>query len=174
METFRHEMLSWRMEHECNLDARVLLDKKFPGILNPLKLAKVGTFTSVLTACDAFDYVKNAIGFTAISNKKCLDHLAAILQREYIPEQSGAEIYFTLCETDMYQVVGTGITFIPKCTMMAAAQHAFRQAINKDKIQQIDDSWNVIHDQQLLLKTSTDAIYDLFKAHYTKQLKDWS
>mmetsp|Transcript_389 Transcript_389/g.734 ORF Transcript_389/g.734 Transcript_389/m.734 type:complete len:265 (-) Transcript_389:455-1249(-) len=36
MKTFRHEILSWRMEHECNLDARALLDKKFPGILNPL------------------------------------------------------------------------------------------------------------------------------------------
>jgi len=73
-------MLSWRMEHECNLNARALLDEKFPGILNPLKHAKVGTFTSVLTARDAFDYVKKAIGSTAISNKKSLDHLAAILE----------------------------------------------------------------------------------------------
>jgi len=83
-------MISWRMEHECNLDARALLDKKFPGILNPLKHAKVGTFTSVLTARDAFDYVEKAIGSTAISNKKCLEHLRAILKRKYIPEQSGA------------------------------------------------------------------------------------
>uniref|UniRef100_A0A7S4AVZ8 Uncharacterized protein n=1 Tax=Pseudo-nitzschia australis TaxID=44445 RepID=A0A7S4AVZ8_9STRA len=104
MKTFRHEILSWRMEHECNLNARALLDEKFPGILNPLKHAKVGTFTSVLTARDAFDYVKKAIGTardafdyvekaigsTAISNKKCLEHLRAILKRKYIPEQSGA------------------------------------------------------------------------------------
>jgi len=85
MKTFRHEVLSWRMEHDCNLDAQALLDEKFLGILNPLKHAKVGTFTSALTARDAFDYVKKAIGSTAISNKKCLVHLAAILQRKYIP-----------------------------------------------------------------------------------------
>mmetsp|Transcript_1705 Transcript_1705/g.3404 ORF Transcript_1705/g.3404 Transcript_1705/m.3404 type:complete len:241 (-) Transcript_1705:716-1438(-) len=133
MKIFCNEMLSWRMEHDCNLDAQALLDEKFLGILNPLKHAKVGTFTSVLTARDAFDYVKKAIGSTAISNKKCLDHLAAILKRKYIPEQSGAKIYFTLCETDMYQVVETGITFVPKSTMMAVAQHAFRQAINKTR-----------------------------------------
>jgi len=42
--------------------------------------------------------------------------------------------------------------------MMAAAQHAFRQAINKGKVQQIDNSWDVIRDQHLLLKISTDAI----------------
>jgi len=173
LKTFRHEMLSWRMEHDCNLDARALFDEKFPGILNPLKHAKVGTFTSVITAREAFDYVEKAIGSTAISKKKCLDHLAAILKRKYIPEQSGAKIYFTLCETNMYQVVGTGVTYIPKSTLMAATQQAFTQTINKDKVQQINGSWDVIRDEHLLLKTSTDTIYNLFKEHYTKHLKDW-
>ena len=97
-----------------------------------------------------------------------MDHLAAILKRKYIPEQNSAELYFTLCETDMYQVVGTGITYIPKCAMMAAAQHAFQQAINKDKAQKIDDSWETIRDKLLLNKTTTDAIYKQFKEHYTK------
>jgi len=53
-------MRSVRIEHGCNLDMRALLDEKFPGILNPLKHAKVGTFTSVLTARDAFDYVEKS------------------------------------------------------------------------------------------------------------------
>ena len=62
-------MRSFRLEHNCNLDVRALLDKKFPGILNPLKHSKVGTFTSVLRARDAFDYVEKAVGSTAMSNK---------------------------------------------------------------------------------------------------------
>mmetsp|Transcript_18038 Transcript_18038/g.37510 ORF Transcript_18038/g.37510 Transcript_18038/m.37510 type:complete len:148 (-) Transcript_18038:787-1230(-) len=147
MKKFYREMKSFRIEHGCNLNVRALLDEKFPGILNSLKHAKVGTFTSVLTAQDAFDYVEKAVGSTAISNKKSLDHLRAVLDRKYTPERSGAEIYFTLCETDMYQVEGTGVSYIPKGTMMAATQHAFHQAINKDKAQQIDDSWETIRDK---------------------------
>jgi len=135
------EMRSFRLQHNCNLDVRALLDKKFPGILNSLKHSKVGTFTSMLTARDAFDFVEKAVGFTAVSNKKSLDHIRAILDRKYTPKQSGAKIYFTLYETDMYQVEGAGISYVPKQTIMMAAQHAFRQAINKDKAQQIDNDW---------------------------------
>jgi len=64
MEKFYREMKSFRIEHNCNLDVRALLDEKFPRILNPLKHAKVGTFTSVLTAQDAFDYFEKAVGPT--------------------------------------------------------------------------------------------------------------
>eukprot|EP00532_Pseudo-nitzschia_australis_P007014 CAMPEP_0168170144 /NCGR_PEP_ID=MMETSP0139_2-20121125/4017_1 /TAXON_ID=44445 /ORGANISM="Pseudo-nitzschia australis, Strain 10249 10 AB" /LENGTH=225 /DNA_ID=CAMNT_0008087615 /DNA_START=166 /DNA_END=844 /DNA_ORIENTATION=+ len=74
----------------------------------------------------------------------------------------------------MYQVEGAGISYIPKGTMMAAAQHAFCQAINKKKAQQINDRWETISDKFLLKKTITEAIYELFKEHYTKHLKDWS
>jgi len=168
------EMRTFRLQHNCNLDVRALLDEKFPGILNPLKHSKVGTFTSVLTARDAFDYVEKAVGSTAVSNKKSLDHIRAILNRKYTPEQSGAEIYFTLCETDMYQVEGAGISYVPKQTMMMAAQHAFRQAINKDKAQQIDNDWEAIHSPLLFAKATTDAVYAQFKEHYTKHLKDWT
>ncbi len=174
MKKFYSDMRSFRLQHNCNLDVRALLDEKFPGILNPLKHSKVGTFTSVLTARDAFDYVEKAVGSTAVSNKKSLDHIRAVLDRKYTPEQSGAEIYFTLCETDMYQVEGAGISYIPKSTMMMAAQHAFRQAINKDKAQQIDNDWESAHDLLLLAKTSTDVVYEKFKEHYTKHLKDWT
>mmetsp|Transcript_12913 Transcript_12913/g.27236 ORF Transcript_12913/g.27236 Transcript_12913/m.27236 type:complete len:200 (-) Transcript_12913:502-1101(-) len=31
------EMRSFRLEYDCNLDVRALLDEKFPGILNPIK-----------------------------------------------------------------------------------------------------------------------------------------
>ena len=128
----------------------------------------------MLTARDAFDYVEKAVGSTAVSNKKSLDHIRAILDRQYTPEQSGAEIYFTLCETDMYQVKGAGISYVPKQTMMMAAQHAFRQAINKDKAQQIDNDWETIHDILLLAKATTDEVFAKFKEHYTKHLKDWT
>jgi len=69
MKTYYSEMRSYRMEHDCNLDVRTLLDTKFPGIPNPLKHGRIGTLTSVLTARDAFDFVEKAVGSTAISNK---------------------------------------------------------------------------------------------------------
>jgi len=58
--------------------------------------------------------------------------------------------------------------------MMITAQHAFRQAINKDKAQQIDNDWEIIQGTLLLAKITTDDIYERFKEHYTKHLKDWT
>lgn len=67
-----------------------------------------------------------------------------------------------------------GLVTSPSKTMMITAQHAFRQAINKDKAQQIDNDWEIIQGTLLLTKITTDDIYERFKEHYTKHLKDWT
>jgi len=166
MKTYYSEMKSYRMEHDCNIDVRNLLDQKFPGILNPLKHTRLGSFNSVLTVWDAFDFVDKAVGSTATSNKKYLDHVRAVLDREYSSEQSETEIYFTMCENGQYKAKSTGTSYVPKSLLIAAAQHAFHQAVNKDKMQQINDSWELVKD--------LDVQYEKFKEHCTKHLNNWT
>mmetsp|Transcript_26503 Transcript_26503/g.58060 ORF Transcript_26503/g.58060 Transcript_26503/m.58060 type:complete len:162 (+) Transcript_26503:2-487(+) len=74
----------------------------------------------------------------------------------------------------MYKAEGIGTSCIPKGLMMAAAQHAFPEAINKDKIQQINNSWELIKSKHVLKDKDLKGQYDKFKEHYTKHLKDWT
>jgi len=85
MTKYCNEMKSFRIEHNCNLGVRALLDEKFPGILNSLKQRWVHSLVYSQPEMHLI-MLKKAVRSTAMSNKKSLDHIRTILDRKYTPE----------------------------------------------------------------------------------------
>ena len=91
---------------------------------------------------DAFDFIKKKVKTSSASNEKYMEHLAAMLTREYIPGQNGAKIYFKACELDQHRARNIGVAEVLDTQIMVAAQIVFRREIGNNRIQEIDDKWN--------------------------------
>uniref|UniRef100_A0A6V0BGG4 Uncharacterized protein n=1 Tax=Pseudo-nitzschia australis TaxID=44445 RepID=A0A6V0BGG4_9STRA len=89
--------------------------------------------------------------------------------------QSGTKIYFQAYEDDQHKATSLSNTSeIPKSMLLLFAQRAFRKkAVNKTKMQDIDDSWSLVVDAKEKEYKDSDTKYAHFKAHYTKHLRNW-
>jgi len=110
------------------------------------------------------------VGSVASANNKFAIHLQAIIDREYEPVQNGTKVYFQACEHDQHKAKSTNTCDIPKAMLLLYAQQAFRKAVDKNKIQEIENSWALIFDNKEQEFNDIYTKYEYFKAHYTKHL----
>ena len=101
-----------------------------------------------------------------------MEHLTAMLTREYIPGKNGANIYFKVCKLDQHRARTIGVAEVLDTQIMVAAQIAFRREVNNNRMQEIDDKWEQAHTKTSIY-VSPMTKYTRFKEHYSKNLGKW-
>ena len=91
-----------------------------------------------------------------------------VLDRAYTPNQNGPREYFIESDDDIRMSQSIGALPIPPTMVMTAAQQAFvNSGHQKDKIQAINEEWNLERSKY----SDVEEEYPAFKLYYTKQLK---
>uniref|UniRef100_A0A7S4APR6 Uncharacterized protein n=1 Tax=Pseudo-nitzschia australis TaxID=44445 RepID=A0A7S4APR6_9STRA len=165
-------MDSYEIEHDCNVAVCKLVDTKFPGLLNDLKRPGIQSFDGVFTTREAFNHLDAEMGSTTAANDKFATHLQAIIDRKYKPVQNGTKNYFGQYEHDMHEANSTKVCTITLELLLVYAQRAFREAVNKNKVEDIENSWVLIESANVSAFTDVKVRYKQFKEHYTMHLRN--
>jgi len=172
LKAYYRNLDSYKTEHDCNVAVCELVDAKFPGLLNDLKRPGIQSFDGIFTAREAFDHLDEEVGYTTAANEKFATHLQAVIDRKYKPVQNDTKNYFGRCEHDLHKANSTKVCTVTLELLLVYAQRAFREAGNKHKVQDIENSWTLVESANVDAFTDVKVRYKQFKEHYTMHLQN--
>ena len=123
-----------------------------------------------VTARAAFDYIEEMTGATTTGNMRHQELLQSLINQEYEPGISTAELYFNRCETNQHRINAIGVAIIPDAQIMVGAQLAFCKVVDSTVMQLIDNA-RTTHSTTTLY-SPPGLTYCNFKAHYCKGLRE--
>eukprot|EP00532_Pseudo-nitzschia_australis_P008137 CAMPEP_0168177398 /NCGR_PEP_ID=MMETSP0139_2-20121125/8426_1 /TAXON_ID=44445 /ORGANISM="Pseudo-nitzschia australis, Strain 10249 10 AB" /LENGTH=464 /DNA_ID=CAMNT_0008096433 /DNA_START=46 /DNA_END=1440 /DNA_ORIENTATION=- len=169
--TYLYSLKPYWLSQNLDREARALISKKFPDSLAGLMCPATQCLPPSVTARAAFDYIEEMTGATAAGNMRHQELLRGLINREYVPGISTAELYFNQCETDQHRINAIGVAVIPDAQIMVGAQLAFRKVIDSTVMQLIDNAWTTLSTASLY--SPPDEVYRQFKVHYCKGLWEY-
>ena len=187
---FDREEAAYDLYTNYNKQVVALIDTAFPGALEPLYV--MGHLSPATLAVTAINTVTNSVKDNIATEDTIQELLEAQPKRKYIPNSNGPRDYFKECEFDARMAERLGQPIDIKTTILHA-RNAFKVAHPESivEIRKLLNEWNAIkrttqtqyktrYDAAVTAKTvpippkqpSPDAIYILFKAHYSEKIKE--